>query len=219
MKLRARSARKEPSLRTKKRVSGDFSAQKPAKTMISPHQGKIFSGEHGNNVIYARSRNLRGIFADMPADFWVRIDALSEEYREAVERRSAAGYSDSGWTRSRKNNRVRWAVRGDPPSNNYFSTELSNPIGSAFADAFLETISDRDFPKRRAKARARFLAESVAAYGQVSVRRARDICSQVRAKEKHKKISYPELRIKCCGKPRWTVNGACPECKASPFPI
>lgn len=212
-------ARKHRFLRTKKRVLSDFSARKTAKRAKSPHRGVNFKGEAGKLVIAGRAKNFRGIFEGMEPDFWARVDSLGSEYQEAFQKQKAAGHFGSVWTGSQKNKRVRLAVRGNPPSNNYFSTELTMLNSSAFADTFLEAISDSDFPERP-KARARFLGESLAGYGEVSARRSRDICSEVRAGEKRKQtFPSPEFWIKCCGKARWTVNGACPRCKESPFPI
>lgn len=213
---KAHSAAKTSFLRTKKAHSGDFSAQKTGKQPNSPHSNKIFAGEEGDAVIYARAKGYRGILEGMPDEFWQRVAALEKEFRDAARKRRAAGLSGSGWTKDQKNARVARAIRGNPASNNYFSAELATDLN--FADTFLEAISDSDFPDRP-KARARFLAESVAGYGEVSARRCRDICSNMRKKEKQRKSGQPELWIKCCGKPRWTVNSVCPECGESPIPI
>lgn len=166
-------------------------------------------------MIYARSKNYRGILRSLStidAGFWNRVNTVRERYLEAIQTASAAGYgSTSGWTQAQK--QVRYALKN--PHVSYFSTELGNP---AFCDAFLEAIGDKDFPKHP-KPRARFLAESIAGYGEVSARRCRDICSEMRAKEEQKKTSWPELRIKCCGRARWTVDSVCPECGQSPIPM
>lgn len=216
---KAHSAAKKPFLRTKKAHSSDFSARKPGKAANSPHREKIFKDEQADAVIHGRARGYRGIFDQMPkADkkFWPRVTALQKEFQEAVRKRHGAGFSDSGWTQHQKKTKVAKAIRGNPVSNNYFSAELATRL--SFADTFLEAIDDPDFPGRP-KARARFLAESIAGYGEVSARRCRDICSNMRKREKQCKAFQPELRIKCCGKARWTVNSVCPECGESPIPF
>jgi hypothetical protein len=202
-------------LRTKKAHSADFSVHKAGKRANSPQSHKIFEGEHGDAVIYGRAMNYRGILEQMPTDLWQRVTALKDELREAAQKQRAAGLSGSGWTESRKKAWVAKALHGDPASNSYFSTELT---ALTFVDTFLEAIGDSDFPQRP-DARARFLAESVAGYGEVSARRCRDICSGMRKKDKQRRHSQPELWIKCCGKARWTVNSVCPKCGTSPISI
>jgi hypothetical protein len=212
---KAHSAAKRSFLRTKKTHSADFSARKPGKKANSPHSNKILMDEQGDAVIYARATGYRGIFEEMPDELWQRVTVLREEFRDAVRKGRAAGHSGSGWTKNQKKARVARAIRGNPVSNNYFSTEVTS---LTFVDTFLEAISDPAFPERPI-ARARFLAESLAGYGEVSARRCRDICSNMRKKEGQRKSAQPELWIKCCGKPRWTVNSVCPECGETPIPI
>jgi hypothetical protein len=213
-----RPAPKKSFLRTQKSLSGDFSAQKTAKGANSPQSKKIFEGEEGDAVIYGRSKNYRGIFDQMgpPNEFWQRVTVLRDELRAATQKRDAAGLSGSGWTKAQETRRVEKAIRGDPPANNYFLAELATNLN--FANTFLEAIGDPVFPERP-KARARFLAESIAGYGEVGARTCRDICSEMRRKEKQRKNFHPELWIKCCGKARWTVNSVCPECGESPIPV
>jgi hypothetical protein len=210
---KARSVAKRSFLRTKKTHPVDFSAQKPGKVANFPRNQKSFEGEYGDRVIYGRAMNYRGVFEQLPTDFWQRVTTLRGELREAARRQRTAGHSGSGWTESQKKARVAKALHGDPASNSYFSTELRM---LPFVDTFLETINASDFPER-SEARARFLAESIAGYGEVSARRCRDICSAMRAKDKQQKRSQPELWIRCCGKARWTVKSVCPECGANPI--
>jgi len=213
---KAHSATKRPFLRTQNPRSRDFSAQKRGTDANSPQSDKIFEGEYGNIVIFGRAKAYREVFQTLPVEFWLRMTALREELRDAVRKGRAAGISGSGWTYSEKSRRVSEAIHGKPPSNSYFSAELA--AGPGFLDAFLEAITDSAFPERP-KARARFLAESLAGYGEVGARRCRDICSDMRKDEKRRKISHPELWIKCCGRSRWTVNSLCPECGRSPISI
>ena len=214
---KARSASKRSFLRNKKTHSGDFSAQQRRKRANSPHSNKIFKGEYGDTVIYGRAMNYRGIFEQMPTDFWQRVTRLRDEFREATRRQRTTGRTGSGWTAKQKKARIAKAIHGDPASNNYFSAELA-ARALTFVDTFLEAIGDSNFPERP-EARARFLAESIAGYGEVSTRRCRDICSDMRKKEKQRKGSQPELWIKCCGKARWTVNSVCPQCGTNPIQI
>jgi len=208
---------KRSFLRTKKTQSADFSAHKSEKKANSPHAHRIFKVEYGDAVFYRRAMNYRGILERMPTDFWQRVTRLRDDLREATRKQRAAGFSGSGWTESQRQGRVVEAIHGHPASNNYFSTELTSS-GLTFADTFLEAIGDSDFPERP-EARARFLAESIAGYGEVSARRCRDICSGMRKRERQRKRSKPELWIKCCGKARWTVNSVCPICGADPIHI
>lgn len=212
---KAHSAAKSSVSTHPKAHSGYYAAPKPGKKANSPHSNKIFVGEQGDKVIYGRAVNYRGILERMPNDFWQRVTALRKEFRDAIRKGRAAGLSASGWTEDQKKAGVTKAIRGNPPSSNHFSTEVT---AHTFVDTFLEAINDSAFPERP-KARARFLAESVAGYGEVSARRCRDICSDMRNEENRRNISQPELWIKCCGKPRWTVNSVCPKCRKSPIPI
>jgi len=83
------------------------------------------------------------------------------------------------------------------------------------ASLVLQVIHARNFPKRR-QAQVNFMADSLAAYGQVSARRSRDICQRERLKEKkaHHIIRY-EFKIECsCGYKGFSRDHACPRCKA-----
>lgn len=85
----------------------------------------------------------------------------------------------------------------------------------ARASLVLQVIHARNFPKRR-QAQVNFMADSLAAYGQVSARRSRDICQRERLKEKkaHHIIRY-EFKIECsCGYNGFSRDHACPRCKA-----
>lgn len=85
----------------------------------------------------------------------------------------------------------------------------------ALASFVLQVIHARNFPKRR-QAQVNFVANSLAAYGQVSARRSRDICQRERLKENraHHIIRY-EFKIECsCGYKGFSRDHACPRCKA-----
>jgi hypothetical protein len=81
----------------------------------------------------------------------------------------------------------------------------------------LKTVRDSRFPKRR-NARINFLADSLAAWGMVSLRRSRDICGEERAKESAKsqhRIIRKEFYIECsCGYKGPALDNACRKCGA-----
>lgn len=80
----------------------------------------------------------------------------------------------------------------------------------------LKVLRDPAFPRREREARINFLADSLAGLGRVSPRRSRDICEEVRAKEKraHHIISY-EFWVACsCGYKGRSENHACRKCGA-----
>jgi hypothetical protein len=81
----------------------------------------------------------------------------------------------------------------------------------------LGVLKERDFPKRQDN-QFDFLAESLAARGDVSPRRSRDICAQARANERAKsphRILRKEFYIECsCGYKGPALNDACRKCGA-----
>lgn len=119
-------------------------------------------------------------------------------------------------------------------------SKLSKPLlaaqtGDAVIQAFTETTSyerefaplaplilqvrrERDFPKRDGEAQANFLADSLAARGEVSPRTSRDICGRERAKEREKsphKIIRHEYYVECeCGYKGPARDNACRKCGA-----
>jgi len=77
----------------------------------------------------------------------------------------------------------------------------------------LKVIKEQMFAKRR-EARINFVADSLAAFGEVSARRSRDICAEERARTKRANhiIRY-EYYIECsCGCKGTSMNHACPLC-------
>ena len=79
------------------------------------------------------------------------------------------------------------------------------------SEAILEIVSDPKFPTRPA-AQARYLADSLAALGQVSPRRSRDIVAEERNRVRHK-IVRQDYYIACtCGYEGPALNGACKGC-------
>ena len=83
----------------------------------------------------------------------------------------------------------------------------------------LQVLQERDFPKRQEN-KFDFLADSLAARGEVSPRRSRDICQEERLKAKraHHIIHY-EFKIECsCGFKGFSKDHGCPRCGAKiPF--
>ncbi|MGB7081941.1 MAG: hypothetical protein WBD54_09920 [Candidatus Acidiferrales bacterium] len=84
-----------------------------------------------------------------------------------------------------------------------------------FAPLVLKVLRERTFPKK-GTTQANFMADSLAAYGDVSARRSRDICQQERLKghKTHHIIRY-DFKIECsCGYKGFSRDHACPRCKA-----
>ena len=82
----------------------------------------------------------------------------------------------------------------------------------------LQVLRERGFPKRGREAQANFLADSLAARGEVSPRTSRDICGKERAKQRAKslhKIIRKEFYIECtCGYKGPALDNACRKCGA-----
>jgi len=83
------------------------------------------------------------------------------------------------------------------------------------AAAILGILKEKRFPKRR-KARANFIADSIAGIPNVSPRRSRDICVEERARRKraHHIIRYEFYIVCSCGRKGHSINHACPKCGA-----
>jgi hypothetical protein len=79
----------------------------------------------------------------------------------------------------------------------------------------LKILRERTFPKKDTT-QANFMADSLAAYGDVSPRRSRDVCQRERLKEnKTHHIIRWEFRIECsCGYKGFSRDHACPRCNA-----
>lgn len=86
------------------------------------------------------------------------------------------------------------------------------------AQLILQVRRAPDFPRRDSKAQANFLADSLAARGEVSPRRSRDICARERAKEREKSpynIIRHEYYVECeCGYKGPARDNACRKCGA-----
>lgn len=82
----------------------------------------------------------------------------------------------------------------------------------------LKVLHEPLFPRKRAKAQINFVADSLAAMGDVSPRRSRDICAKERARERAKsphKILRKEYYIECsCGYKGPARDKACRKCGA-----
>lgn len=92
-----------------------------------------------------------------------------------------------------------------------------NELGPGRIPALILTIlRDPKFPKQRVQQQINFLADSLAALGNVSPRRSRDICEQERRKAKQgHHIIRREFYIECsCGYQGAALNNACRNCGA-----
>lgn len=117
-----------------------------------------------------------------------------------------------------------WAIALLAAKNN---TELDRALDSATSyvqsqikpliPLVLEVLQERSFPKKQ-ETKFDFLAESLAARGEVAPRRSRDICAQHRAIERAKsphRILRKEFYIECsCGYKGPAFNDACRKCGA-----
>jgi hypothetical protein len=80
------------------------------------------------------------------------------------------------------------------------------------SELILKIVRDTKFPRVRAKAQIRFLADSLGGQGFVEPRRSREICAAERSTEKHV-ILRREFYIECsCGYRGPARDGACPKC-------
>jgi len=79
----------------------------------------------------------------------------------------------------------------------------------------VKVLRERAFPRTQ-RAQLDFLAESLAARGEVSARRSRDICQQERLKaERGTHIISYEFKIECtCGFKGFSKVHGCPKCGA-----
>lgn len=85
----------------------------------------------------------------------------------------------------------------------------------SLAPLILQVLQEQDFPKRQGN-QFDFLADSLAARGEVSPRRSRDICQKERltAKRAHYIIRY-EFKIECsCGFKGFSKDHGCTRCGA-----
>lgn len=78
-------------------------------------------------------------------------------------------------------------------------------------------LHDKKFPRSNREAQEQFIADSLAALGQVSIRRSRDIVQSARTAEKRQgKIIRREFYIECsCGYEGPAYHDACPACGAN----
>ena len=100
--------------------------------------------------------------------------------------------------------------------------EVASPYSRDYvpqlAPLILAVVKERRFPKRR-NPQVNFLADSLAAVGDVTPRRSRDICAEYRAKEKRAKLAHRiqryEFYVECtCGYRGPSRDFACPTCRA-----
>jgi hypothetical protein len=95
-------------------------------------------------------------------------------------------------------------------------TYLERELVPHLAKLVLDTLNDPKFPKGT-KAQINFLADSVAALGDVTPRRSRDICvaERTRRKKQHR-IIRQDFYIECtCGYEGPAKNSKCPGCSTA----
>jgi hypothetical protein len=88
-------------------------------------------------------------------------------------------------------------------------------ISPDWYELVLKILSERQFPKTQA-AQIKFLATSVAGWGEISARRSRDVAQSERKKRRaqHRILRY-EFYVECtCGYRGPSMNHACRECAA-----
>jgi hypothetical protein len=119
-----------------------------------------------------------------------------------------------------------WEKIGDKLLNAQTEEEVvrsfeTTPYQREFQDLtalILQVLREKDFPKKNAKAQTIFLAESLAARGEVAPRTSRDICVKERKREQAKTrhhIIRHEFYVECsCGYKGPARNNACPKCGA-----
>jgi len=100
--------------------------------------------------------------------------------------------------------------------NDRIGTSVSGTHNLEFSARVFEILHDPNFPRVREKSQVAFLADSLAAYGEVTPRRSRDICAEARAmaRQAHHIIRY-EFHVECsCGYKGHSLDHACPDCGA-----
>jgi hypothetical protein len=98
-------------------------------------------------------------------------------------------------------------------SGQYWRNELGS---GTIPSLILKILRDPKFPKKRRKQQISFLADSLAAWGNVNPRRSRDICEKERRKEtKEHHIVRREYYVECsCGYQGPAKDNACRNCGA-----
>jgi hypothetical protein len=144
----------------------------------------------------------------------------------------AENYRQMFWTRRLDRKRKEW-VRDNPQEwaeqllRGQSEQEVAKALNSApqyaqgqlrpLIPLILKVLKGPRFPKRP-QTRLDFLADSLAAYGQVSPRSSRDICEEARAKERKKSphhILRKEFYVECsCGYKGPARDSTCRKCGA-----
>lgn len=154
----------------------------------------------GQQEIVGRAQNYRRIF-------W------SQHLRGGKENRT--------WVRDKPND---WAVALAAAKSADALTQALDSAPTYVQNEFrslipliLEVLEDSDFPKKQEN-QFDFLADSLAARGEVSPRRSRDICAEARAIERaksHYRIVRKEFYVECsCGYKGPARDNACRKCGA-----
>jgi hypothetical protein len=183
-------------VKTPKRKKSQTEVEKP----LDAFSGKRPRGRPGvsGSVVVSRAENYRRMFWDY------RLDRKKKEY---------ARDKPSEWTvqllSSKTVQDVEQAFQTRPLS-------IQNEFRPLFP-LILQVLRERTFPKKP-ETRLDFLADSIAARGEVAQRTSRDICEKERAKQRRKsphRILRHEYYIECsCGYKGPARDNACRKCGA-----
>jgi hypothetical protein len=167
---------------------------------IDSHSAKSNRGRRGigSSEVFGRAENYR-------RQFWTyRLDEKKKEYVPEERPGWAIAFVEAKTADS-----ISEALDTAP---DYIQTQFKPLI-----PLIVKILAERGFPKRL-EPRFDFLVDSVAARGDVSPRRSRDICEEARAKNRAKsphRIIRKEFYIECsCGYQGPARNDACPKCGA-----
>lgn len=155
---RPKTRRAEPAVQRGKRAARHASAATPRgkpktkRGKPAARRGRPARVDPGETL--GRAENFRHIFGQ--GGVWAQIAEAA--LRARTEAEAIAAFSAAG---------------------PYYAEQFTR---GTMAGLVLATLNDRDFPKTRADAQARFLADSLAAMGDVSPRRSRQICLAERRK-------------------------------------
>jgi hypothetical protein len=154
---------------------------KPKKTLdsISAESPRGRPGAHASEIA-GRAENYRAVFWDSRLDEKIHMYVPYKPSKWAIRLLAARGAAG-----------VKRALNLGPP---YAQQQFE-----ALIDLTLQVLREPAFPKRQ-KAQLDFLADSLAARGEVTPRRSRDICGEQRAMKRarspHKIVRY-EYYIEC----------------------
>jgi len=174
---------------------------KNRKKAVDTYSKKSRRGRHPAmpaSEIHARAENYRGFFWEQRLD--KKKDKLVRDRPHGWAEQIVAATSED---------ELRNAIEAGPP---YVQGQLGGSV-----PLILSVLREKTFPKT-IPAQLDYLADSIAAWGQVSPRSSRDICGRERAKQRLKsphRIIRKEFYIECtCGYKGPALDNACRKCKA-----